>query len=66
MYRFTAEGRRLAQETCPITGAKHEPEPAAGQVGTFFCARCGAIPKDSIWYDMDERYARDPQGQDHR
>jgi hypothetical protein len=62
MYRFTAEGHRLANSPCIMTGAKHEPEPAAASVGTFLCKRCGAIPKDSDDYLEDVRHpdAYDP------
>ena len=49
MWRFSSEGRQLANARCPM-GGKHEADPARAQVDTFGCRKCGAIPKDSDEY----------------
>ena len=35
-------------------GGRHEADETMAKQDTFFCHRCGAIPKDSIWYDVKE------------
>lgn len=60
MYRFTAEGRRTAKTWCPVTGGKHVQDEALAQQDTFYCRRCGAIPKDSVHYDVKDPVMDDP------
>ncbi|GGV34304.1 hypothetical protein GCM10010182_67790 [Actinomadura cremea] len=53
MHSFTDEGRRTKKVPCLITGGQHEIDETMAAQDTFYCKRCGAIPKDSIWYDME-------------
>lgn len=56
MSGFTEEGRRAAATPCPVSfTGRHEPDQVQARLGTFYCSRCGAVPKDSVWYRMDVR-----------
>ncbi|MFD0902317.1 hypothetical protein [Actinomadura sediminis] len=62
MHRFTDEGRRAQQIPCLASGGKHALDPVMAEQDTFYCLRCGAVAKDSVWYDMEEA----PDGKDDR
>ena len=49
VWKFSSEGRRLQGARCPM-GDKHQPDETWAQGDTFYCMKCGAIPKDSELY----------------
>ena len=46
MRRFSEEGRHLQSSRCPV-GGKHEADETWAQLDTFYCRKCGVIPKQT-------------------
>ena len=49
MWKFSDEGRSLQSSPC-LMGGKHEPDKTWAREDTFYCQKCGAIPRDSESY----------------